>query len=269
MLTQGLNITWTRYIFVVILGSVLIKRFRNFILDWSPFLFIMVSYDFLRNFTPLLNPNVHILEIPSLERDIFGVIPTVFLQSKLYHPLDLAWYDYFATIIYFFHFILWIAFGFILWVYNRSHFREFVTGISILSYAAWVTYIIYPAAPPWLIAEWGYLQGVSKIMFSTLEAVTTSTSLPTIYHNINPNLIAAIPSMHAAYPFLILLFCLRFYKWKGLFFLPYVFSVWFSIIYLGEHFVVDLVLGAFYALLSYAVAVVVLHRVNWGKVLKV
>ena len=88
--------------------------------------------------------------------------------------------------------------------------------------------------------------------------------LPSIYHNFNPNAVAAMPSLHAAYPFLVLLYALRFFKKKGLFFIPYVLGVWFSLVYLGEHYFVDVVAGAIYAVIFYFISVK-LHIINWEK----
>lgn len=172
--------------------------------------------------------------------------------------------DYFATMFYFLHFALPLSFGFILWLYNRGYFRQFVTGILLLSYAAWGTFLIYPAAPPWMAAEQEYLPGVQKILDVTLRAFPDKWNLPSVYHNFNPNLVAAMPSLHGAYPLLILLFALRFFKLKALFFLPYVLLTWFSLVYLGEHYVIDILAGVLYALVFYFVAIR-LHIVDWSK----
>lgn len=264
MIWQGIGIAPDRYAFILLLGSLFIKKTREFLLDWIPFLFILISYDFLRSFSDTLNQNVHYQELIEWEVALFGQIPTVFLQSQLLSTTNLSWYDYVATIFYFLHFALPLGFGFLLWVFSRGNFRRFVTGISIMSYAAWISYTIYPAAPPWLATQEGYVQGVTKILDFTLNVFPEKISLPTIYHQFTPNQVAAIPSMHAAYPFLVLLFSLRFFGFKALLFLPYVVSVWFAIVYLGEHYVVDILFGVVYALLFYFITEEVFHRFNWG-----
>lgn len=263
MIWQGIGIAPDRYVFILLLGSLFIKRTRSFLLDWIPFLFILISYDFLRSFSDNLNLNVHVTALIDMERAIFGSIPTQVLQAKLFDPNNLHWYDYYTTIFYFLHFALPLSFGFLLWIFNKSYFRRFVTGISLMSYSAWVSYILYPAAPPWLAAKDGYLPGVQKVLDYTLNFFPERINLPTIYHQFSPNEVAAIPSMHAAYPFLILLFSMRFFGLKGLWFLPYVLSVWFSTIYMGEHYGVDVIAGIVYAIVFYFITEEVFHRFNW------
>lgn len=253
MVWQGIGIAPDRYALVLLLAALLVKRTRAFLLDWVPFLFILITYDFLRGFADNLSNRVHLVELINAEMAIFGTIPTADLQRSFFNPNSPAWYDYFATVIYFLHFALPLSFGFIIWVYNKSHFREFVVGILLLSYAAWATYIIYPAAPPWMAAEQGQLSGVTKVMDVTSRSFPTKIDLPTIYQKFNPNPVAAIPSLHAGYPMLFLLFSLKFFKKKALFFIPYVLAVWVAIVYLGEHYVIDVLLGALYAIVAFII----------------
>lgn len=254
MIWQGIGIAPDRYAFVLLLASLLIKRTRSFILDWIPFLFILLSYDFLRGFADNLNQRVNYYSLIDMERVLFKSIPTIELQKIFYNPASLSLIDFLASIFYLLHFALPLSFGFILWLYNRSYFKKFVTGILFLSYSAWITFLIYPAAPPWLASNEGYLPKVYKIMDQTLSVFPDRWDLPTIYHNFNPNPVAAMPSLHAAYPLLVFLFALKFFKLKALLFFPYVLATWFSIVYLGEHYMVDIIAGAFYAVIFYFVA---------------
>lgn len=253
MIWQGIGIAPDRYAFILLVAALLVRKTRQFLLDWLPFLFILIAYDFLRGFADNLSTRVHFIELFEADRAIFGVIPTQYLQQLFYQVGKLQWYDFIATIFYFLHFALPLAFAYLLWIKNRAHFREFVVAILILSYAGWVSYIIYPAAPPWMAAEKGYLPSVTKIIDQTLGVFPEKISLPTIYHQINPNQVAAIPSMHAAYPVLVLLFSLKFFKKKGLLFLLYLIPSWLSIIYLGEHYAIDVILGAIYAVIAFAI----------------
>jgi membrane-associated phospholipid phosphatase len=248
MIWQGIGIAPDRYAAILLLGALLVRRTRAFLLDWIPFLFILISYDFLRGFADNVTLRVHYQELIDAEVWLFqGQIPTIWLQELLFVPGRISWYDFLATISYFLHFALPLGFGFLLWLDSRSRFRQFVLGIVLLSYAAWITYLAYPAAPPWLAANEGYLPEVHKIIQSTLEIFPEKLHLPTIYHQFNPNPVAAMPSMHAAYPMMVFLFAVSFFGLKALIFIPYVLFIWFSIVYLGEHYVVDIIGGAIYA----------------------
>ena len=255
MIWQGIGIDPSRYVFVLLLASLFVKKTRVFILDWLPFLFILLSYDFLRGFADNLGQRVDFLGLIEAEERIFGMIPTIELQKLFFSLSSASFLDYLATIFYFLHFALPLAFGFMLWLYNRSYFKQFVTGILLLSYMGWITFLIYPAAPPWLASNEGYIPKVHKIIDSTLTAFPDRWDLPSIYHNFNPNPVAAMPSLHGAYPLLVLLFAIKFFKNKALPFVPYCLGVWFSLVYLGEHYVVDILAGAIYALIFYFAAV--------------
>lgn len=268
MIWQGIGIAPDRYALVLILGSLLIKKTRGFLLDWMPFLFILIAYDFLRGLAPFLNGNVHFTEMIWADIAIFGVLPNLALQNRFFNPDHLSFLDFYATFFYFLHFALPLSFGFLLWMTNRPNFKIFVTSILLLSYAGWITYVIFPAAPPWLAEQQGYISGMTKILDKTLATFPDQYNLPTIYHNFNPNPVAAVPSMHAAYPVLVFLFCLKFFKWKGLLFLPYVASVWFSMVYLGEHYVVDELLGGLYAVIFFFLAIWLHTKADFNLLLK-
>jgi len=53
-------------------------------------------------------------------------------------------------------------------------------------------------------------------------------------YSVNPNEVAAFPSLHAGYPFLAFLFARRAFGKAGWLMLAYTVCVWFAIIYLGS-----------------------------------
>lgn len=251
MVWQGVGITPDRYALGLLLLSFFVKRTRTFLMDWAPFLFILMSYDFFRAFADKLNPRVNYLPQIDWEIFIFGQIPTITLQQAFYQAGTLHWYDFLATIFYFLHFALPLGFGFLIWLKRRDYFKEFTTSLIILSYAAFFTYVAFPAAPPWLSSNLGILPGVTKILNTALGSFPTRLNLPTVYFSFAPNLVAAIPSLHAAYPMLVFIFCIKYFRAKALLFLPYLLGVWISLVYLGEHYAVDVIIGAIYAIAAY------------------
>lgn len=252
MVWLGIGITPDRYVLILLLLSLFLKRTRKFLLDWLPFLIILITYDFFRSFADVLNPRVHYWEPIHVDELLFGgQIPPITLQELYYTPGFLHWYDHLGAILYFLHFALPLGFAFILWLKSSSYFKQFTIALLFLSYAGWITYLIFPAAPPWLASQEGYISGVTKILDFVLKSFPERLNLPTIYYNFEPNKVAAIPSLHAAYPVLVFLFALKFFGKKALFFLPYVIGVWISIVYLGEHYVIDALLGGLYAVVIF------------------
>src|SRR2546421_195556 len=62
-------------------------------------------------------------------------------------------------------------------------------------------------------------------------------------YQFNPNQVAAFPSLHAGYPFLAFLFARRAFGRVGWVMLAYSACVWFAVVYLADHYVVDILGG--------------------------
>src|SRR5438445_1481822 len=50
MLSQGIEVLPDRYAVAMLVGAIILGRGRRFITDWSPFIGLLISYDFLRGF---------------------------------------------------------------------------------------------------------------------------------------------------------------------------------------------------------------------------
>ena len=59
--------------------------------------------------------------------------------------------------------------------------------------------------------------------------------------------------MHSALPFLISLFAIKIWKVKALPILIFPIGVWFSAVYLGEHYVIDVLGGILYSVAAFIV----------------
>ena len=70
-------------------------------------------------------------------------------------------------------------------------------------------------------------------------------------YDINPNDVAAFPSLHAAYPTLAFLFTRRAFGRVGYVMIGYAACVWFAVIYLGDHYLIDVLAGILYAVVAY------------------
>src|SRR5680860_1574316 len=68
--------------------------------------------------------------------------------------------------------------------------------------------------------------------FNTLDTYS-------IWGNASPHPVAAMPSLHASFPWLVLLFAVRYYGYKGLWFLLYNVSLWFAVLYTANHWYID------------------------------
>jgi membrane-associated phospholipid phosphatase len=150
---------------------------------------------------------------------------------------------------YFLHFAFPLGLGYLFWVVDRRTFLRFSRALIAMSFAAFVFYLLLPVAPPWKV-----LPNVAKIIDHTLPSFTDIPGIPvpaTVYHWLTPNQYAAMPSLHAAYPLLGALFALRLWRGRALPALVYTACVWLSIVYLGEHYVVDIIGGAIFVFAAF------------------
>lgn len=246
-----------------ILVVLVLGRSKEFIQDWSVPVILLLSYDYLRGLVPKLTQVANIYPMIDFDKAIFGNLPTNSLQSMLYSKGVVSWYDYLGTVLYMSHFIAPLTIGFIFWIKNRNLFRSYFLALLLLSYTAFITYIIFPAMPPWMAAQQGIIPEVYKVMDQVFASFAKPVDLPSVYKMVGANLVAAVPSLHAAYPLLTFFFIAQKYKAWSLLVLPYIFGIWFSIVYFGEHYVFDIVIGALYAVIIFVL--VKEKDLLWGK----
>lgn len=262
--------TWfspDRFFVAAVLIMLILGRSKQFIKDWSVPIILLLSYDYLRGLVPMLTQGVNIYPMINFDKEVFGSLPTNNLQSLLYTDGVVRWYDYLGTGLYMSHFIAPMIFGFIFWNSDKKIFKRYFLALLLLSYAGFATYIIFPAMPPWMAAQKGIIPEVFKVMDKVFVNLPQSIDLPSVYKFVGANLVAAVPSLHAAYPLLTLFFLVKKFKKKGLFILPYVLGIWFSIVYFGEHYVFDIVVGAFYSIVAFLMLNKTVFIYNKGKMI--
>jgi membrane-associated phospholipid phosphatase len=218
------------------------QRTWRFVKDWLPFVAVFVSYEIMYGFVGIISQyNLHTGPL-NLEMQLFGQIPSVVLQQTLRMPI----LDYMGAVFYSLHFFAPAIFAFVVWRASPKHYWEYTIAFGICTYAALITFLFYPVAPPWLA-----IPNVTRILTGSVD---TSLGIPvykTLFEFLSPNLYAAFPSMHSALPLLISLFALDIWKKKALPILIFPVGVWFSAVYLGEHYVVDVLGGIAYAIVAF------------------
>jgi hypothetical protein len=249
MLRLGISIEpeWVAVVLLVI--AIALGRGRTFIVDWTPFLLLFFAYEAMRGFAARLSPH----DLSGMERWIFGpTIPTLTLQRAFYHPGVIGPQDLIAMVLYFMHFVVPIVVGFVFWVNSREHYWRFITALLLMCFLAFFTYLLWPSAPPWY-----QVPAVVKINDQTVHKLWGYT-LVVVYHAFNPNQFAAFPSLHAAFPALAAVYAWRRYRALGVGLVLWTLAVVVSIVYLGEHYVVDALAAVPYV----AVATIIVEAVS-------
>ena len=270
MIARGISVTPELIVVAFGLAALLLGRGKLFVRDWIPFLALFFAYELMRGYADKFGLPIHVTDIVSMERIIgLGGLPTTYLQQLLHQGAASA-PDNLATlsvVFYFLHFPLPLAVGFLLWIHQRRLYYDYVGALIVLSMAAFVTYLLLPVAPPWWAEKFGYVSGVLHLRDTGFNGLVHLFGFGNYFYSysvysISSNDVAAFPSLHAAYPFLAFLFARRAFGRVGWLMAAYTACVWFAIVYLGEHWVVDIVGGVAYAGAAY---LAVLHGPRWAR----
>lgn len=161
---------------------------------------------------------------------------------------------------YSFHFATPLLTGWIIWhtANDRRMYYRFVYTLAVLNVMALLTFLLYPAAPPWYVYQYGFEQPAGQLFGTAGSLVNIDRMIQlkfftTIWDNMNPNHFAAVPSLHGAYPIVVALFLYKkFKKYPRL--LPlYPIATWFAAVYLNHHYIIDLIIGAAYLVIAYLI----------------
>ncbi len=218
------------------------QRTWRFLKDWLPFVTVFVSYELMFGIVgTIAQYNLHAGPL-NLEMSLFGQIPSLVLQQTIRMPI----LDYMGAVFYSLHFFAPTIFAFILWKASPKNFWEYNVAFGVCTYGALITFLFYPVAPPWIAVP-----NVTRVLTSSVDGSLGLPVYKTLFDLLSPNLYAAFPSMHSALPLLISLFAIDIWKKKALPILIFPAGVWFSAVYLGEHYVVDVIGGIAYAVIAF------------------
>jgi len=273
MIVSGVSITPDVMLVALGLAAVILGRGRLFIRDWIPFIGLFLAYELMRGYADDINRVIHSADILGLERSLFGgALPTEVLQRAFHPASGLDVLAMVGTVLYFLHFPLPIAVAFLLWIRRRRAYYDYVAALILLSMAGFATYLVLPVAPPWWAADHGLINGPNGLPAITYLKAQGFNDLAHLFgfegryiysyavYEINPNAVAAFPSLHAGYPFLAFLFARRAFGKPGWLMLAYAACVWLAVVYLADHYVVDVIGGVIYASGAY---LAIVHAPGW------
>jgi hypothetical protein len=215
--------------------------------DWLPLMGLLMAYDLSRGLADGLGVAVHVSGPAGVDRWLGdGVLPTVWLQEHW----GAAWWAALASLVYCSHFVVTPLVLAVLWLRDRARWIGFARLVLALSAAGLVTYVLYPAAPPWLASRDGVIEQVDRLSNSGW-AVLGLPKAGALLHSgqAQVNQVAAVPSLHTAFAVLVCLALLPLarYRWQRAGLVAYAVVMPVVLVWSGEHYVVDTLLGALYA----------------------
>ncbi len=241
---------------LVIILAVVNPRLRGFGFDFLPFMALLFTYTELRRFADdFTGADINVVNLIKWEKALFGgTLPGHWLQSNLGDHFFTPVIDVLTNTFYLSHFITPLILAAVLWYFRRPEYWAFMIGLVVLSFAAFLTYLVFPAAPPWWATSHGYLRTEPITLDSFIVSRHVVAS--------GPNPVAAMPSLHIAYPTYLALVSMTVWGRRGLPVLILPLGVAFSAIYLGHHYVIDGLVGATYALFVYLIVYWSLRKTN-------
>lgn len=225
------------------------RQILQLVRDWLPIVIVLAAYDFTRGAADSLGVGVHVHPMIDFDRTLFfGETPTEWLQSHLYEPGVVHWWDVAFALVYTSYFVVPFALAGVLWARDRLAFLRFTRRLVSLALAGLATYIAFPAAPPWMAGEMGLLNGVQRTTSEGWAVLGVGTAGLFSEGQAVANSVAAVPSLHAAFSALVAIFLWprvrpRLRPLLAL----YPLAMGLSLIATGEHYFFDVLLGWLYA----------------------
>jgi membrane-associated phospholipid phosphatase len=239
---------------LVVAGLVAIALLANqpVLRELLPFPLIALAWEAMRGLSDSLVTRVHAADVVNVERALFGPFsggrtPSEALQSAFHIIGSVNLLDAAMTVVYLGHFAAPVIFGYLLWRRDRSIYYRYAMAMIIVALAGYGTQLLFPVAPPRLAAGFGATLAVQDITARVLDGFGAFPIASWGYGHLSGNELAALPSLHAAFPLVGAFFLAQVSRREAWLALAWSALVWFSIVYLGQHFVVDAILGAAYA----------------------
>ncbi|QQR81373.1 MAG: inositol phosphorylceramide synthase [Deltaproteobacteria bacterium] len=245
---------------------------RTWCKDLLPFGLYGAVYDFLRAYPKNWAGPIHVVGPYQLEKFLFGfnwqgirVTPNEFFQTHQHVIFDVI-----GGFMYSMHVIGPIFLAITLWFTHRTLSRQFLWAYLLSGILSLITYIIFPVAPPWYVTNFGLIPASWSVPGNAAGLINFDHLIgASYYQNIfskNAWAFGALPSMHGGHAFMVGYFGYLGFGKKGLWLAIYPLLMWFSIVYLNHHYIIDIIAGALYVLASHEIIKLVFKKIQSSKI---
>ena len=222
---------------------------RKFIVGFTIFVGYWIIFDYMKAFPNYNYAPVHIADLYNTEKHLFGINinGTILTPNEYWRYNGSTALNIMAGIFY----LCWIPvpMGFAIFMFfkSRRQFLLFLSTFVVVNFVGFVVYYTFPAAPPWYIQYHGFTflphtpgntAGLAKF-----DAYFNVSIFKSIYSK-GSNVFAAMPSLHSAYPIIVLYYGIKNkLGWVNLLFATVTAGIWFSAVYLSHHYILDVLAG--------------------------
>jgi hypothetical protein len=242
---------------------------RKFIIAFSVFIVYWMLFDYMKALPNYTFTPVHMADLYNLEKKLFGInvngnllTPNEYWKINAKHTLDII-----AGLFY----LCWIpvplGFGaFLFFFKKRRQFLCFAMTFFVVNLLGFVIYYSFPAAPPWYVQEHGF------VFHANTPGSTGGLARFDSYFHINlfasiyqkgSNVFAAMPSLHSAYPVIVVYYAVKNKLGVAKYVLATVMvGIWLTAIYTSHHYVLDVLAGIACAIAGIGLFNLILNKVK-------
>jgi inositol phosphorylceramide synthase catalytic subunit len=245
------------------------RRTRKFILAFSTFIVFGIIYDLMKVYPNYIVNSVDVAQIYNFEKSLFGinVDGQLLTLNEFFAAHNNLFFDLLSGLLYLNWIPVPLAFGIWLYFKNKQQFLYFSLTFLLVNLIGFCIYYIHPAAPPWYVAKYGFdlhLGTPGEVAGLARFDKFFGIKIFDLIYSRNSNVFAALPSLHCSYPVVVLFYALRNNTLVMKFLLSlFMIGIWFSAIYSGHHYVTDVILGVFSAVLGLLIFQMILLRSVW------
>jgi PAP2 superfamily len=232
-----------RWFLVLLAPALVYRRVWPYVRDFAPFGLAVLLYEWLRTAAHDVNPDPFYRPQIDVDKVIgLGRIPTVRLQGWLYDGAPRAFENVLDKVHDWYFGALLVAL-FVVWLEGRRGYLRAAAAALGCAYAAAIGFVVFPAAPPWLASCHHLVGPLERIREHGHQCPSSLTDPSLVSRLFDDNPVAAIPSLHGGWSTLT---ALIIWRWRPRLWpigVAYAFVQQFAVVYLGEHYVVDLIIG--------------------------
>ncbi|HEU5423306.1 MAG TPA: phosphatase PAP2 family protein [Nitrolancea sp.] len=213
---------------------------------WIPILYLAAYVIFvrLRAFANQTGIPVRFRYPIQVDHALFaGHDPTVWLQATLRQAGHINWLDSLLVAVYVTYFFVPHLVALYFWLRRDVRTVRYVLAFFGTLYVGLIPIFLVPTAPPWLASERGYLPPFMRVVPTAINHIIPG-SFGIGDQLAGQNDVAAMPSLHMA-GICVVAFVLA--RWRAplgaILAVVYILAMGFALVYLGEHYLSDVVAG--------------------------
>lgn len=207
---------------------------------WLAFTLGVLTFNALRSWTygDILSRHRVVYEhyVIVADRAMLGDVAPILLQR-----IRQNWLDWFAFALHISHFFFFVCFAATIWRMGASSGLWVHRALLLVFWAGLVCYFLVPTVPPWLASEHGMTAPIPHAAHDMYRRWVGAETIELV----DTNPVAAMPSLHVAVP----VACATvawwvISRWMALLVTIYCGAQAFGVMYLGEHYFLDVLAGA-------------------------